>query len=697
MVPRVTFRTTRIIRAVYALTVFLSAFLLFQVQPLLGKFILPWFGGTPAVWSTCMLFFQLALFGGYAYAHGLGRWSGRVQFVVHAILLLIAVSVLPIAPSIDWKPKGDEPPILLIVALLAATVGIPYFALSSTGPLLQAWYLRIDTNRSPYRLYALSNTGSLLALVSYPFVVEPSLPLGIQAWGWSWGFAVFVVLCLICGGGQWRMATWRREEGDGIVLAGPDEGRASVGPTWLDRLTWFAMSGIASVLLLAVTNQVCQDVAAVPFLWIVPLTIYLLTFIFCFERDGWYRRGPYAGMMGGTIAAVALILTHGAYVPLIGQAAVYFVALFVCCMVCHGELAALRPHPRYLTAYYLTMSGGGAAGGVFVNLIAPWIFPSYLELHLGFLACVAGLLWTCRRDPCSRLYRGKSQVAWFGATLACFWLGLLLGKDVVATVLNSDAISRGFFGVIRIVEQEAPRNNERLRMMVHGRIVHGLQFLGDESRTRPTSYYHPTSGIGRAIQSRQRLGPIHLGMVGLGTGTIATYGRPGDHFRFYEINPDVVRLARTAFTFLADSAAECEVLTVDGRLGLERESPHAYDILAVDAFSGDAIPTHLLTREALLIYRRQLKPNGILAIHYSNLHFDLEPVLAGIARGSGMVGVRVLSPADEAQGVREAHWALFSSDPAALRAPPIVDASRPFGDRVLEWTDDRNNLFEVLR
>lgn len=693
--------------------VFLSAFLLFQVQPLMGKAILPWFGGTPAVWSTCLLFFQVVLFLGYAYAHWVSQRRAATQLLIHAVAIGLAIRYLPILPSADWKPAGDESPTWRILGLLTSCVGLPYFILSSTGPLLQTWFRYLHPQASPYRLYALSNAGSLLALLSYPFLVEPNLSMSAQAIIWSALFVLFTAGCLSVCFQIWQKNHNQSEVGYpfGNRIAGKDN-IAIPSPRVGESGLWFALAATASSLLLAITNQVCQDVASVPFLWIVPLTIYLLTFILCFDADRWYRRTVFAWGAGISAGVVGIILVQGSYVPLLVQGGIYFTALFCCCMLCHGELAARKPDPKYLTSYFLTVSAGGAAGGVLVNLIAPLIFPAYWELHFSLVACVGLVLYICYHDQQSILFGGKRTAAWFCLGLASFWLTLMLGKDVATTMNRVSRITRGFFGVLRVLESspsqpagsavsptgsESVQNSISQRLMVHGRIVHGVQLMDGKLANSPTAYYGQSSGIGRLIRDKQAGARIRLGMIGLGVGTIATYGRAEDYFRFYEIDRNVIDVAASQFSFLSSSPATIDLVLGDGRLALEREAANEFDILVVDAFSGDAIPTHLLTREALRIYLKHLTSDGVLAIHYSNLHFDLEPVLSGLAIDSGLQIRRIRSGAEESRGIKEAHWAVLARGSEQLDTVLLKAAAEAMPPRTILWTDGFNNLFQVLK
>ncbi|MCA9264119.1 MAG: fused MFS/spermidine synthase [Planctomycetales bacterium] len=681
----------------FAFTIFWSAFLLFQVQPLIGKYILPWFGGTPAVWSTCMLFFQALLFLGYAYAHFLSGRTMRTQLFLHGALIGLAFFTLPISPAETWKPDGSEEPVGRILLLLLMNVGLPYFILSSTGPLLQNWFSHHNPGKSPYRLYALSNCGSLLALISYPFVVERTLAVSLQAALWSTGFVIFGAACLVCAVVvTWGGPSMRKESSQSLS----DAGRSVPAPRWSDRLLWFALAMAASLMLLATTNQVCLDVAAVPFLWVLPLTLYLLTFILCFDSDRWYSRRVFAWMLAVAVVSVSLMMLHGVHRPIVQQVTVYFTGMFFCCMVCHGELARMKPDPRYLTSFYLTLAGGGAAGGILVGFIAPYVFPAYLEMHLGLVCCAVVVLTVYFRDRSWHLYNGRPAEAWFGISLAMLWLTLTLTADAHGVITGSRRISRSFYGVLRVQEKFRDDPEQHRIEMVHGRVVHGLQFVSEHKRMMPTAYYHERSGVGRALRNCQASGPVHVGVVGLGAGTLATYGRAGDRFRFYEINPDVIRLAQEEFTYLSESQAEITVDLGDGRLSLEHEASNAFDLLVIDAFSGDAIPTHLLTGEALEVYRKHLKRDGILAIHYSNLHFDLEPVIAGLAESGGLQFVSIKTDRDVARGHDPAHWALLmdrSEPDVRQRHRILLEDATSYQDATLHWTDERCNLFEVLR
>ena len=693
----------------YAVVIFLSAFLLFQVQPLIGKCILPWFGGTPAVWTTCMLVFQLLLFAGYAYAHLTTKYlSPRGQAWLHVALLVTALCTLPITPDASWKPEAGQSPALRIVLLLTATIGLPYFVLSSTSPLIQGWFSRTHSGQTPYRLYSLSNVGSLLALLSYPFLVEPTLATESQSHVWSVLFFVFGLLCAL---GALRMVAVVPRQSQTRTAAIEADGTA---PSWGLTGLWFGLSMTASILLLAITNQVCMDVAVVPFLWVLPLALYLVTFILCFDSERWYSRRRYSLISALLLFGSILMIGRGSMVPIALQIVVFFGMMFCCCMVCHGELAALKPHPRYLTAYFLTMSAGGAAGGLFVALLAPVLFVAYNELYFGiFTLLFLFVLLLLREDNARWPYP-----SWTGplaiAGIVFVVLGLL--SQVGRNEESALEVKRNFYGVLRVRTQVVDDTQEPLLQLAHGRIAHGSQFIAEQKRHIPTAYYAHNTGIGQVMKQLDNSAPQHIGVVGLGIGTLAAYGRAGDRVRMYEINPQVIELARKHFTFLRDCAAEQTIVTGDARLSLEFEPAQQFDVLVLDAFSGDAIPVHLLTQQALDVYLKHMKSDGILAYHISNLHFDLQPVILGLANSRDLTVKFQRNDADSETAALASIWALVS--PSAERLARIdqaektqlvqaraikagsaksqsVKAQRPVGRPIL-WTDNRNNLLEVL-
>ena len=687
----------------YALTVLVSAFLLFQVQPLISKFILPWFGGGPSVWTTCMLFFQLLLFGGYAYAHLLVlRLKPAAQVIVHVTLLVAALAVLPITPGEGWKPVTSDRPTASILVLLAACVGLPYFVLSSTGPLMQAWFRRSYPGRSPYRLYALSNAGSLAALLSYPFVFEPSLDLSTQARFWSWGFAVFALLCAICTWAVWQ----RRNVADvGAVdaLASSTAG-PSLRPSFARRLSWLGLAACASIMLLATTNHLCQDVAVIPFLWVAPLSLYLFSFIVAFDHERWYHRRVFgiAAMVAILAVASATWFTvvawqSGQSFDFYQQLFVYFSALFLICMICHGELARLRPDPAYLTSFYLIIAAGGAIGGILVTLVAPLVFSTFLEWQIGLiisflLAAVAAFVG--EGPATAGAWRWRAAVA----------ILLIVGVAVALGGYEMDPPiyqKRTFYGVLTVADSE-PKGEDMPpphRVLRNGTIIHGAQFKDPRKHDLPLSYYPPHSGVGKAIRYFQARGPVRVGAIGLGTGTIAAFMNKGDLMKFYEINPEVVNIAKTHFTFLEDCqkrGAQYQIALGDARLVLEREKPQNFDVLVVDAFSGDAIPTHLLTVEAFKIYLRHLKPDGVIAVHVSNRYIGLAPVAYALAEHYHLGSARIETMPVKKRLHYGTEWILISANQDFLKDLPKPSAGDLKQAKPL-WTDNMSNLFELLR
>ena len=670
----------------YASTVFLSAFLLFLVQPLLGKFILPWFGGSPAVWTTAMLVFQVLLFGGYLYAHLMSRLPMRWQGTLHMLLLLAAMAMLPIAPGVEWKPIATEWPTLRIVGLLTACVGLPYFLLSATGPLIQSWHGKTHAGRSPYRLYALSNIGSLLALLAYPLAFERIFSKTTQSDVWSFSFALFAVVCSGCA-----VLAWQSLAESGTNGGGSFEGATAANPGYHQIGLWFGLASTASVLLLATTNQVCLDVAVVPFLWVVPLALYLLTFILCFDGERWYYRrvfGPLAVILLGLACLLAVTASSSS---IIKQLAIYFGALFASCMVCHGELVKLKPHPKYLTLFYLTISAGGAAGGMFVAILSPLLFTGYFELYLGALAF--GLLFLAVISGEAKWIRPRTAMVAATAMLLLSCLGLsYAGQSLPGTL----AVDRNFYGVLKVEEAKNRATGEPQVQLVHGGVIHGVQFSTSAKRLLPTAYYGRGSGVGQLLATHNPESPRHVGVVGLGIGTLAAYGRPGDRLRLYEINPAVVEMAQQHFTFLKECKADTEIALGDARLVLEREADQQFDVLVLDAFSGDGIPVHLLTREAGEVYLRHLKPDGVLAFHITNIHFDLRPVLAGLSQELKMAHVIFAATATPKAGTFNSVWGLLSRDEASLKVALGKRTSYESEQPPIVWTDDRNNLIDVL-
>ena len=964
----------------FAVTIFVSAFLLFQVQPLIGRFILPWFGGGPSIWTSCMLFFQILLLGGYLYAHLISiKLKLRTQIITHLSLLTASLLFLPIAPGDSWKPTADQAPLLQILLLLMATVGGPYFMLSSTGPLMQKWFSHASPGTSPYRLYALSNIGSLLALLSYPFVFEPLLTLRQQVTSWSIVYGVYVALAAWCALPLWRSlssAVAGSVEADFTKTNGLNFGTTktfspadadAVRPGWGTMLLWLGLAACSSAMLLATTNQLCIDVATVPFLWVLPLSLYLISFIICFDSPQWYDRRVFGILLVLCAPIACWLISEGADVKISKQVVLYSAILLACCMTCHGELVGSKPHPKYLTLFYVLISAGGALGGTFVAIVAPYLFHGYWEYHISLVACCAmtliawctqkiwlktpsGEFWSCLAVICANIavvwhfvYRpfsvfidatdetilfgvyagllvlcllltgvmaqraGRLIIAWIllfamssawllgysqwkfparmtaqlqtvlvlvailspvlvaslswacgklnrsaagwkyfcaglvyiAASLTCgflffqewntangmpdvqhqrmylfllavaalspttaamrlwmaglqeelswrfltlgliyplmtvlagglyyfdrmedwqaisllfttaaalmmewsssgfrgpekaslgfwFWIPsitlLLLLSNRLAEIVKSDNestasastihTSRNFYGVLRVRHEAADEEDGNFipakKALTHGQIRHGFQFEDDYWKRQPTTYYGRESGIGLAIQNCRRQAQetdqhqLRVGVVGLGTGTIAAYGEPGEYFRFYDINPDVVKLSDSIFTYLNDTPAKTDVVIGDARIVMEREiaagQNQQFDVLAIDAFSSDAIPVHLLTSECGDIYRQHLRPGGILAIHISNRFLDLNPVSRGMAEHLGWQAVRIENGNDDPTGVFSSTWILLTSRTNLATDPVIEEHSEPWNeeDPVLHWTDDYSGLWQIL-
>ena len=670
----------------YGLVIFLSAFLLFQVQPVIGKLVLPWFGGSAAVWTTCLLFFQAVLLLGYLYSHWIVRFlSPRGQALLHAALLLASLATLPLGADPSWRPTGAENPTLRILGLLAASIGLPYFVLSTTGPLIQAWFARERPGAVPYRLFALSNLGSLLALLAYPVLVEPWLPLRWQSWAWSGLFVLFAALCSLLA---------RHGSGNAPRQAGAGTGDPAPGAAI--HLAWIALAACPSVLLLADTSFLTENIAPVPLLWVLPLALYLLSFILCFESRFWYRRWLFLPLLAAGLAALAYVPTMGVSgLPLRTATALNLAAFFAACMVCHGELARLQPAASHLTGYYLMLAVGGAAGGLLVGIVAPLAFDSDYEysVALALTALVVPAV-VVGRHAFARPWR--RWLAWgLAGVVAAGVIGVRV-HDHRKELKGSLVTVRNFYGNLRV--RPGGEGADAFRTLMHGRIIHGRQFTGPRRQDEATTYYSPGSGAGRAIAAARDRGPLHLGVVGLGVGTLASYGRTGDELRFYDIDPLVVEVATTSFTFLARTRARWEVVLGDARLSMEREPPRGFDVLLVDAFSGDAIPIHLLTREAFAIYLRHLKPDGILAIHVSNRFLDLAPVVAAAAAETGLEARAFENPGDDDALVFSSTWVLVAK-PAVLARPRLADGALPIEVRpgFRPWADDYSSIFAVLK
>jgi hypothetical protein len=662
----------------FGITIFISAFLLFSVEPLVAKRILPWFGGSAAVWSTCLVFYQTALLIGYLYARLLTRFlEPRAQSAIHILLLAASLILLPIGPGERWKPAPLQDPTWLILGMLTVSIGLPFVVLSATTPLLQDWLARAGY-QAPYRLFALSNLASFAALLGYPIAIEPVLDAHGQSVYWSGAYVVFAVLCAV--------SAWQSRANAPELRT-----QASLDKTSpVQKAYWFALAACGSMLLLSVTNHITENVAAVPLLWVLPLAIYLLTFVLAFGRKRVYKRAMWLRLLAVGLATLGYAIWDIRVTEMIQVALpTSLLCLFVCCMFCHGELSRLRPDAQHLTTFYVMLSLGGAVGAIFVGLVAPRMFSGIYELPFTLvLTALLALLLTWREGA------WPIRLLWVGVTAS---MTTVLAANVNAYHENALSVRRSFYGSLRVVE--SPHAGERqTRTLYHGTIEHGAQFLWPPLRLRPTTYYGPDSGIGIVLRECFR-NPRRVGIVGLGVGTIAAYAQPGDTFRFYEINRQVADMAESLFFYLRETHARVQIIEGDARLSLERENAPRYDVLALDAFSGDAIPVHLLTKEALALYLKHLNQGGVLAFHTSNQYLDLAPIIRQLAEGVGYEAVLVNSQGDDDQLILPSDWVLVTRSAAVLGNADVNLHSRPIVSRagLRPWTDDYNNLFQILK
>ncbi len=711
----------------FIVTIFLGAVLVFGVQPIAARLLLPRFGGSPGVWSAASLFFQLALLAGYGYSFLLTcHVTQRYQPLIHVPLLAMPLLLLPLSLPISGQPATDATPAISVLGVLAVGLGIPFAVASTTGPLLQRWfsYTGHRSGSDPYFLYAASNTGSLLVLLAYPFLLEPRLTLDEQSIAWSVGYAVFAFLGATCAVVMRRRAPGEATS-DRLVEKEKGSGSSATVPTWRSRARWVVLSAVPSALSLGTTQHISTDIAAVPLLWIAPLALYLTSFIVAFSR-----RNPLSSSVAGNllpIPAAAMVVVPLLGAPIWLTISIHLLLLFVAAVMCHARLAEERPSTRYLTEFYLLLSIGGALGGVFVSLLAPLLFDRVWEYPLAIVAAlllrprIQGLLprWsliavggTIALAVIALLVRAQEPSVLPGWTpwiaLAATLLALSRWRIVLAAVTafllgvpltnGEGAIytDRTFFGVYRVLSTEGRHE------LLHGTTVHGMQFLGATEREVPATYYHPTGPIGQVLTARGSAFK-RIGVVGLGVGTLASYGTPGQHLTFFEIDPAMVALARepTLFTYLADSEAEIDIRVADGRLGLVADTTR-YDLLVVDAFSSDAIPVHLLTREALSIYESRLASGGVIAFHITNRYLDLAPVLGNIADSLGMSALvqvdTTLSAYALAQGKAASTWVLLAPRPADL-APFDTDARwtpAKLDPDSRVWTDGYSDLIGAL-
>lgn len=737
----------------YALTIFLSAALLFFVEPMFARMVVPLLGGSPGVWNTCMVFYQAALLAGYAYAHWTTEWLGvRRQAVVHLAVLLAPLALLPIAVWTPSPPPSEASPIPWLLAVLGVSLGLPFFALSTTNPLLQRWFAATGhpAAQDPYFLYAASNLGSMVALLSYPFLVEPTLRLAEQSRLWSIGYGLLAALVATCAAVLWRTAQVRPLDVERAATAGPAAaGPADSAPALItprQRVRWLVLSFVPSSLLLGVTTYLTTDIASVPLLWILPLSLYLLTFILVFARRPLLPHAWMVRLLPWVLLPLALsmaaVVKEGGLWPLIS---LHLAGFFVAAMVCHGELARERPPPRYLTEYYLWMSVGGVLGGLFNALVAPVVFrtvveypialvlacllsprpdrradaaPRALVLDLGLPAALAlviwGLLGGMQQGILAAGTIGKLLVLGVPALL-CFafkerplrfglGLGVVLFMGTLFTALQRQVlhVERSFFGVHRVTID----GQGKYHWLEHGTTYHGWQSLDPARRCEPIGYYFHNGPIGELFASQRIIPGEQIAVLGLGTGSLAGYLGPGQQMTFYEIDPAVKRIAEDPryFTFLSDcSRQQYSIVLGDARVRLSQAPDHSYGLIVLDVFTSDSIPLHLLTREAVEIYAAKLAPGGLLVMNISNRHFNLEPVVAKLAAATGLLALSCpdLAPsaADEALGKSPAHFLALGRRPEDFGALWHSARWRRLADPAGQslWTDDYANVLGALK
>lgn len=681
----------------FALTIFTSAFLLFQVQPLVSKQILPWFGGSPAVWTTAMLFFQTLLCLGYLYAHVLARLPSRqTQARIHVLLLVVAtILAARVLPGTELRPVSSDSPVFEVLLILGSSVGLPYFCLATTGPIVQHWFTSTAHASSVFRLYALSNVGSFLALLSFPYILEPWLEQQEMGQLWTVGFWLFALLCLPVALGAWQ----NKSAFDSAITLHSEEGTLSsdfknttrpAGSSFVQRFSWIALPALASLVFIAATDQISHDVAPEPRLWITTLGLYLVTFIFTFDHPRWYRPKLLAFLTIVLLLATAGLSDIPRWFGLEWDYGVnevrwlHYALLFVVCMLCHGELYRRRPlDSRRLTEFYLCMSVGGAFGGLFVTLVATQWFDDY---HEWLIALVLVALLACHVLFRSSFNQQVILGRVVGGATAIFIVSLLLAMQNPWSwreINNADRTeilldqNRNFYGTVSVKERRFVKEPERDdRVFFSGNVTHGQQFLSAELRHIPTTYYAKDSGIGETLLWAMEQKPqLSVALIGLGAGTLANFARTTDSYDFFEINPAAVRFAQTWFDNLAScKAVEKNILIGDARLRMEQlPKDKLYDVIVLDAFTGGSVPIHLLTREAFSIYREHLKPDGYIAINITNAYLNLYPVVKAQSEVLGMAFRHKYQSADEVRNVRRNLHFIMTHDHAYLKAYPSVN------------------------
>jgi hypothetical protein len=726
----------RLLLATYVAAIFVSAALLFAVQPLFAKMVLPRLGGTPAVWSVAMVFFQAMLLAGYAYAHALTRFlPGKLSVVVHIVVMVVATFALPLGIAAGWGRAPAQWQEIWLLGLFAASIGLPFFALSANGPLLQAWFARTGhpQAKDPYFLYAASNIGSFLALLAYPFAIEPFSHLPQQTMGWTFGFYLLIALIALC-------ATWLLRSPNKLPDIATDDGAP---PSRRDALIWIALAAVPSALLIAITAHISTDVAAAPFLWVVPLALYLATFVIAFQTRPILPHWLITFIAPAAVILLVVSLAIGSADQILVLIALNLVGFFLLALMCHGELARRRPPARYLTAFYLWLSLGGVIGGIFAGLIAQHIFSWVAEYPLLIILaalCRPGLAWPRGKFDIAALvlvlaaavamligayyYKYEFVESAFNLWIAAIlFLSLAVARSVfvfagaiAASLLfvvlygadagNRDYV-RSFFGVHKIQEADGGQ----FRILKHGTIEHGAQRIRDADgnpvtgRPQAITYYHDKSPLVqglRAVEAKNGNAPLNIAVVGLGTGSLACQVRASDTLTYFEIDPAVVRIAKDPkrFAFLTECRPDVKLVVGDARLTLADQPDGQFDVLLVDAFSSDAIPTHLLTKEAMAIYRQKVKPDGLILIHISNKHMTLGSAVAGIAKANGMV----FRANDSDEGYDEDNHMFGSNVVAVARNEAALgrlaktkgwDPIEPDPDKWV-WTDDYSNVIGAI-
>ncbi len=742
----------------YSFTLFLSAFLLFCVQLIVAKMILPLLGGSPSVWNTCQFFFQATLLLGYGYAHLTTKWlSSRRQAIIQIPLLFLPLFCLPLAIKETWQPSENLPPIAWLLTILFTTVGLPFFVVSTTAPLLQKWFA--DTNHpssaDPYFLYSASNLGSLLALVSYPILIEPYFALNFQNKLWLIAYVILIILTIVCGITLWKSKGYISDtniEGQTTdEISNTSNTQAYSQPPKAAIIQWIVLAFIPSSLLLGVTTYITTDLAAIPLLWAIPLALYLLSFILTFARQQFLPYRQLVVILPLLLTPLILLCWARSVKPLWLVVVLNLLGFFIAACVFHWQLAQKRPNPEHLTSFYWWISVGGVLGGLFNAIASPMVFNYLLEYPLIMLLSILVLpslnIWQqiAASEDVRNLFNLKnirliSLGVLFGGLLVGFspeyfhnnlkghllaillmasifyplkvkkiaWVSglcfiLLLGQFSLNNLGGILYTDRSFFGLNRVIYHQHETGGE-YHLLLHGTTLHGKQSLDPNRKSEPLSYFYPDSPIGQFFASFNGQAFSQVGVLGLGVGTLAAYSQPGQAWTFYEIDPTVKKIATVPdyFTFLQDAKAPYKIVLGDGRLQLAQVPDNSYDLLIMDAFSSDSIPVHLVTQEAFELYVRKLTKTGLLVVNISNRYIDLEPVLGAIADSQGLFTLRQkeldISPTEKAMGKSASHWVIFARQPDSFgklvndpRWQPITTSSP-----TPVWTDDYSNIFTAL-